>query len=140
MSELYEAVSIEFGVSGIWRKITCFVAPDSTPSHPIGEGFGLLLGIPWLHAINAVMAIRESSILIGDPGLGETVQKISGTKMGFSDHHNLITYPRNMVQKIPGLAGSSQTKETKDIDSDTESVDSLEEESDDESESNTDFH
>ncbi|KAI1006573.1 hypothetical protein K3495_g1643 [Podosphaera aphanis] len=54
----------------------------------------LLLGLPWLHAINTRIYIRESRITIWDPGINEKVLAIQGPTFLQSNTHKLILYPK----------------------------------------------
>ena len=61
-------IEFEYCSKGLWRTIRCFVSP-SIPGIP--DTLHLLLDLPWLYDINAVISIRDSTIQIGDPKMGE---------------------------------------------------------------------
>ena len=82
----------EIGVLGVWRKIEAFVRPFSASN---SDEVHLLLGMPWLHAVDAKIRIRESIIEIGDNQKGETVVKIQGPKFVESESHRLVLCPKN---------------------------------------------
>jgi hypothetical protein len=72
-AELTHYAVFEIGVRGIWRKIEAFVRPYGGP-----EELHLLLGMPWLHTVDAKFFIRESVIELGDVKRGEQIVKIQG--------------------------------------------------------------
>lgn len=75
------------GVNGIWRQIYAFIRPTaSTDRH-------LLLGLPWLHDVNAVIDIRSSTISIGDFARGEAHTVIQGPAYALLTSHKLTLAP-----------------------------------------------
>jgi hypothetical protein len=65
-------VSLNIGVTNVWRITCCFVnTKENTPSGP--GNLDLLLGIPWLYDINTIISLRTSTIELGDPEIGEEV-------------------------------------------------------------------
>ena len=76
---LYNWMEFEFESEGVTRNIKCFVATRLSLSNDLDEHVGLILGIPWLYSVDAHIAIRGSSITIGDRTLGETPRTIQGT-------------------------------------------------------------
>ena len=67
-------------MSGIKRDVRCFVSPQITHTTEAGEveHLSIILGIPWLYSVDAKFGIRDSTILIGDVSVGETVRAIQG--------------------------------------------------------------
>ncbi|KAI0996884.1 hypothetical protein K3495_g11298 [Podosphaera aphanis] len=92
VSELSHFVSFKIGVFGIWRKIDAFIRPTQRKNNELD--LNLLLGLPWLHAVNARIYIRESRITIEDPGINEQVLAIQGPTFFQSNTHKLILYPK----------------------------------------------
>lgn len=88
-------VWLHIGVEGIWRYIRCFVAPEvvSVTESGRSEHLSLILGIPWLYAVDAQISIRRSSIMVGDKSVGEEVREVKGPQMVFCKDHNLLMYP-----------------------------------------------
>lgn len=125
-------VWLEVGVQQLWRKIRCFVSPSViNPLSSIAiEPLSLLLGIPWLFSVNARISVRNSTIEIGDPRLGEEVRDVVGPELVFCNDHNLLMYPKKYMPKI--LQHSSDVVTSR-IDAANDS-DSLEESSSEESE------
>ena len=114
-------VSFDFGVEGLWRTVKCFISPaiPGTPDTP-----RLLLGMPWLHDVNAVIAIRGSSIQIGDPGAGEVVRSITGPELVYHRDHSLLMYPRAFIPHAEAFAKNTQTVEDDEDDDDEDSEES----------------
>ena len=122
-------VLLEVGVQGIWRKIRCFLGPDLplVPGH--SEHLSLLLGIPWLFAVNAFISIRQSKIMLGDPEIGETVREVQGPELVFHKDYNLLMYPKEAFPIQP--SGKGFVVEIEDAESsESESSDSGDELSD----------
>ncbi|RKF80145.1 hypothetical protein GcM1_196026 [Golovinomyces cichoracearum] len=63
----------EIGVSVIWRKVKAFVRPCSKENI---DDVHLLLGMPWPHAVDAKINIRESTIEVCDQQKGEMRIKV----------------------------------------------------------------
>lgn len=116
----------EIGVCGIWRKIEAFIRPSWESN---ADEIYLLLGLPWLHSVDARIEIRESKIEIGDKARGKEVKMIQGPKFIESAQHKLVLYPLNTEAK-----GSQKDVEDSSDDSIDSEIDSEEDEdsSDDE--------
>lgn len=67
---LSQYVILVVGVQGIWQSTLFFIRPSKASAEP--EVNQVLLGLPWLHFVDATLCIRNSSIIIGDKKLGET--------------------------------------------------------------------
>lgn len=125
LSKLEYYVNLSVGVQGIWRDITCFVAPKIAVSPVETADAGLLLGLPWLYSVNAFISIRSSSIEIGDPALGEGSRLIQGPILVPVKEHNLLLYPQDLIDRLsrptkqPALPPS--VEEVSDTDADSES-------------------
>lgn len=69
-AKLTHCCTLTIGVLGVWRKVDAFVRPydesNKTEVH-------LLLGMPWLHSVDAKIHIRASKIELGDVKRGEKV-------------------------------------------------------------------
>ena len=87
-------VLFDYCVEGLWRSVPCFVSP---PTPAIEDVRRLLLGLPWLHDINAVISVRNSSIQIGDPAIGEHVRFITGPELVYHRDHGLLMYPKAFI-------------------------------------------
>ncbi|KAI0997508.1 hypothetical protein K3495_g10678 [Podosphaera aphanis] len=72
-AQLTHYATIEIGALGIWKKVEAFVRPFGKENE---RDIHLLLGMPWLRAVDAKIRIRDSIIEIGDSERGETVMKI----------------------------------------------------------------
>ncbi|KAI0996300.1 hypothetical protein K3495_g11879, partial [Podosphaera aphanis] len=95
-SRLTHYSEFEIGVCGIWRKIEAFVRPSWEKD---ADEIHLLLGLPWLHSVDAKIEIRDSRIEIGDKSRGESVETIQGPKFIESSQHKLVLYPVNSESK-----------------------------------------
>ena len=77
---LMQQVTLHLGVAGVKRKVQCFVLPDERSYQSSdtcsGTDIQLLLGLPWLHDVNAVIHVRDFTIELGDPSKGEPVRTI----------------------------------------------------------------
>ena len=87
-------VLFDYCVEGLWRSVPCFVSP---PTPGVEDVPRLLLGLPWLHDINAVISVRNSSIQIGDPAIGEQVRFITGPELVYHRDHSLLMYPKAFI-------------------------------------------
>ncbi|POS82297.1 hypothetical protein EPUL_004696, partial [Erysiphe pulchra] len=67
-AKLTHCCTLTIGVLGVWRKVDAFVGPydesNKTEVH-------LLIGLPWLHGVDAKIHIRASKIELGDVKRGE---------------------------------------------------------------------
>ncbi|KAI1007160.1 hypothetical protein K3495_g1061 [Podosphaera aphanis] len=94
-AQLTHYATIEIGVLGIWRKVEAFVKPFGKENE---QDIHLLLGLPWLHAVDAKIRIRDSIIKIGDSERGETVVKIKGPKFIEGEKHRLVLCPVDALE------------------------------------------
>ncbi|POS82380.1 hypothetical protein EPUL_006396, partial [Erysiphe pulchra] len=126
-AELTHYSEFEIGVLGVWRKIEAFVRPFTTSN--IDE-VHLLLGLPWLHAVDAKIKIRESIIEIGDIQKGENVVNIEGPQFVESESHKLVLCPKNKrkTQPLDYQETSSEESEDSPYDSGDESDESISDE------------
>ena len=90
--ELKEFTTFDLGVSTVWRTVQCFVLPTDITKRHSSDDVQLLLGMPWLHDANAIINIRDSSVDIGDPLRGESLERIRGPRLRFRKDHSLIMY------------------------------------------------
>ena len=118
---LHYWVSLDVGVEGLWRTVRCFVGPDGRAGQ---SRLSLLLGLPWLYAVNAMIDIRGSRILVGDSNIGEKVRAITGPELVFHTDHNLLLYPKQAL-----LLSEGNYKTTVEDASESSSEDEDEEES-----------
>ncbi|KAI1003608.1 hypothetical protein K3495_g4598 [Podosphaera aphanis] len=51
-----------------------------------------MLGLPWLHIVNAVIDVKNSSITIGDEGIGEQRVIIETPRFKTSKYYTLTLY------------------------------------------------
>ena len=95
------------------RDIRCFIAPEVTSITPTGETeyLSLILGLPWLFAVDAIISIRQSAIMVGDTSLGETRRTVISPELVFCKDHNLLIYPKS------ALAAPSRVEEVESQDS-----------------------
>lgn len=91
-SELTHYAVFEIGVYGIWRTVEAFVRPYNAGN---AGDMHLLLGMPWLHTVNAKIHIRDSVIELGDTSRGEKPVKIQGPQFVECKKHRLILHPAN---------------------------------------------
>ncbi|KAI1000227.1 hypothetical protein K3495_g7971 [Podosphaera aphanis] len=89
-AQLTHYAEFEIGVLGIWRKVEAFVRPFHNNNV---QDIHLLLGLPWLHAVDAKIQIRDSIIEIGDTNCGDPIMKIKGPKFVQSEQHRLVLCP-----------------------------------------------
>ncbi len=98
-------VGFDLCVEGIWRTIRCFVSPaQGLPEEP-----RLLLGLPWLYSVNAVISVRQSSIQIGDPSIGERVRYITGPELVYHRDHNMLMYPKAIIRSAEAFSNPLDT-------------------------------
>jgi hypothetical protein len=91
-------IKLDVSVEGLWRKIRCFVAPDTSGS--VGSSrISLLLSLPWLWSVNARFSIKQSRIDIGNASIREAIRSITGPELVFCRDHNLILYPKSVLIK-----------------------------------------
>ena len=130
-TELIYWVWLMIAVEGIWRNIRCFVAPEiaSVAESGKSEYISLILGIPWLHSVDAHISIRQSAIFIGDRSIGEEVRSIVGPEMVFCKDHNLLMYPKSAMVSTDARIAAKQRALPQAI------VEEIEEESSESSES-----
>lgn len=112
-------------VSDIRREVRCFVSPELTHTTEAGEveHLSIILGIPWLYSVDAKFGIRDSTILIGDISIGETVRAIQGPQMVFCKDHNLLMYPKSIMaphasvenESPPSSSSESSSSEEDDL-------------------------
>lgn len=117
-AELTHYSVFNLGVYGVWRKVEAFVRPHNKANE---EEIHLLLGMPWLHMVNARIFIRESAIEIGDPRAGEKIVRIHGPRFVESTHHKLVLHPKDSHSKpaVPVYV-ESDSEDSEDSDSDSE--------------------
>ncbi|RKF63464.1 hypothetical protein OnM2_025123 [Erysiphe neolycopersici] len=89
-AQLSHYASFELGVLGVWRKVEAFVRPFNKDNC---WDIHLLLGMPWLHAVDARIRIRGLIIEISDSAIGEKIMKIKGPKFVESEKHKLVLCP-----------------------------------------------
>lgn len=128
-------VWLEVGVQQLWRKIRCFVSPSViNPLFSITtEPLSLLLEISWLYSVNARISIRNSTIEIGDPSLGEEVRNVVRPELVFCKDHNLLMYPRkympqtsqNSLELVTPMIDAANDSDSLEISSSDESDDEL---------------
>ena len=106
-NELTHFVPLTISTAGITRWIEAFVWKEDNS----GELF-MLLGLPWLHAVNAFIDIRKSKVTIGDQDLGEEIVAIEGPRFIPSKNHSLILQP----EKPRGCPGHTPAVITSDLD------------------------
>jgi len=95
---LHDWTWLDIGVERVWRKIRCFVASELTSGNEgKPEYLSLILGIPWLWTVNAIIAIQNSKIMIGDPSSNENVREVVGPELFFCKDHNLLMYPKSIM-------------------------------------------
>ena len=94
-SLLESYVGFDLCVEGIWRAIRCFVSPTV---RGVTEEPRLLLGLPWLYSVNAIISVRQSSIQIGDPSIGERVRYVTGPELVYHKDHSMLMYPKAIIR------------------------------------------
>ncbi|KHJ30201.1 hypothetical protein EV44_g3593 [Erysiphe necator] len=131
-TELSHFVSLHIGVCGIWRRIDAFVRPVLKKNGELD--LHLLLGIPWLHDVNASIFIRDSRIALGDPQRNERIAVIQGPTFVPSSNHRLVLYPRsnhNAEINKQEIREQAETQNSADSESDTTDALSDSDDSDD---------
>ncbi|KAI0999003.1 hypothetical protein K3495_g9193 [Podosphaera aphanis] len=108
----------EVGSLGIWRTMRAFVRPFSDSN---AMDMHLLLGLPWLHDVDARIRIRDSIIEMGDQASGEKVVRIQGPKLMRDDKHKLILCPASKHGGIAEGWSESESEEESDQESSEES-------------------
>lgn len=93
---------------GIWRNVRCFVSviQPGAPDPP-----RLLLGLPWLYSVNAIICIRDSSIQIGDPAIGEKVRFITGPELVYHRDHSMLMYPKAIIYSADAFDNQEESEE-----------------------------
>ena len=117
-------VLFDYCVEGLWRSVPCFVSP---PTPGIEDVPRLLLGLPWLHDINAVISVRNSSIQIGDPAIGEQVRLITGPELVYHRDHGLLMYPKAFIPAEEAFHRVTELEQDEDESEESSSEDELSE-------------
>ncbi|POS81973.1 hypothetical protein EPUL_006544, partial [Erysiphe pulchra] len=121
-AELTHYAEFEIGVLGIWRRIEAFVRPFNEKNiHEVH----LLLGMPWLHAVDAKIRIRESIIETGDTQRGEKVVKVEGPQFIESELHKLVLCPKEDIKSQPVEFHEASSEDSDESLYDSDSDDSL---------------
>ncbi|CAD6500186.1 BgTH12-04289 [Blumeria graminis f. sp. triticale] len=120
-TELSHFVSFDIGVCRIWRRIDAFVRPVVKKNGELD--LHLLLGIPWLHDVNAGIFIRDSKIILGDPKLNEAKAAIVGPTFMSSSGHKLVLYPRQALDDEGHREEPSEPRAKDIVESDTDTTD-----------------
>jgi hypothetical protein len=121
IAELTHYATFKIGVYGIWRRVEAFVRPCNERNV---DDIHLLLGMPWLHSVNAKILIRESVIEIGDPSVGERTVRIQGPQFVECKNHKLVLHPAVPTSRKEHLAESSDEDDESSDDSDYDTSDS----------------
>ncbi|RKF55793.1 hypothetical protein OnM2_086045 [Erysiphe neolycopersici] len=123
-TEFTHYVEFDIGVLGIWRRVEAFVI--SFIASNVDE-VHLLLGMLWLHAVDAKIRIRESIIEIVNIRNGENVINAEGPQFIESESHKLVLSPKKETksQPIEFEEVSSEYSEYTLYDSDDDSDESL---------------
>jgi hypothetical protein len=103
---LHYWIFLKIGIKDIWRTIRLFVRPESTNTSGT-DNLSLILGLPWLYAINATFSIRGSSILVSDSAISKTPREIIGPEIEFCKDHNLLIYPKTILAQMPNKLKSN---------------------------------
>ena len=90
-TRLTQCCTLRVGVLGIWRTIEAFVRPYDEKDE---KDIHMLLGLPWLHSVDAKMFIRASKIELGDIKRGEDVVELRGPQFTVSPSNKLILQPK----------------------------------------------
>ncbi|RKF56292.1 hypothetical protein OnM2_082045 [Erysiphe neolycopersici] len=117
-TELSHFVSFRIGVGGIWRRIDAFVRPVIKKGGE--QDLHLLLGLPWLHEVNASIYIRDSKIILGDSQLKEQVVEIQGPTFAASNSHKLILYPKSNKVAFNNIKDAFPFEDSPDLESETD--------------------
>ena len=86
--KLTEWVTMYFGVHGIYRAVEAFIRPNSENDEQL-----LILGLPYLYAVNAIFYIRDSQLWIGTGEDGEDQIMIQGPRFVPSTKQKLLLIP-----------------------------------------------
>lgn len=107
-------ITLCVGAQDIWRTVTCFVLPEEGPGTLGKAQLQLLLGLPWLYAVNARIDVRDCSIEIGDPDVGEKPTRVQGTELVFCKDHNVLLYPQRALrqQQLEGSEAEEESSES----------------------------
>lgn len=115
----------EIGVLGIWPKVEAFVRPFSDDNR---EEVHLLLGLPWLHTVDAKIRIKDSIIRIGDKEKGEKLVDIKGPKLVESEGHKLVLCQNKNARLDDFEESESSSDESEELDSESDDDDGTDEE------------
>ena len=115
---LHHWVWLRVIVEGIIREIRCFMAPEVTSITSTGETeyLSLILGLPWLYSVDALISIRQSTIMVDDASIGETVRGAVDPELVFYKDHNLLMYPKS-VMTVPEKAEDVESSNSESSDS-----------------------
>lgn len=127
-TELSHFVSFRIGVCGIWRRIDAFVRPVVKKGGELD--LHLLLGLPWLHEVNANIFIRDSKIILGDSRLKEQIVEIQGPKFAASNSHKLILYPISSQVTFNQVNNSFPYEDSPELDTETDTSEASDDSSD----------
>ena len=120
---LHHFVFFKMGVEDVWRDIRCFVAPTTNARY----AHSLLLGIPWLWSVNAIIAIRESKILVGDPGKNEAIREVVGPELVFCKDHNILMYSKPSMATPTVAVGDGDSTDSSSSSESEDDIDDIEE-------------
>ncbi|RKF57444.1 hypothetical protein OnM2_074041 [Erysiphe neolycopersici] len=128
-SRLTHYSEYEIRVCGIWRKIEAFVRPSWEKN---ADEIHLLLGLPWLHSVDARIEIRDSKFEIGDRARGECVETIQGPKFIESGQYKLVLNPVNFEAKeirkeVESSGDESEDQDSEDLKDDDDDIESSDE-------------
>lgn len=87
--------SFHIDVGGIWRMVDALVRPHNDHGH----NQAIMLGLPSLHIVNVVIDVKNSSITVGDEGIGEERVIIETPRFTTSKYHTLTLYSTDSKYK-----------------------------------------
>ncbi len=116
---LHHWVYLDVRIEDIQKRIRLVII-SNIPEVSHSERLNLLLGIPWLFAVNVVISIRNSKIKVGDPTINEESKAIIRTELVFCKDHNFLMNPKAIL-----TPASKLIKEADESDKDSNNSDNL---------------
>ena len=84
-------------VKDVWRSIQCFVTSELVILSRKSDYLSLILDISWLWSVNAIIAMRDSKILIENSLQEEKIHEVTDLKLVFCKKHNLLMYFKSVL-------------------------------------------
>ncbi len=112
-------------VKDVWRSIQCFVTSELVTLSRKTNYLSLILDISWLWSVNAIIAMRNSKILIEDSLQEERIREVTDSKLVFCEKHNLLMYLKSTLAADKAKANAIYVKLNSESSSNSDSENDL---------------